>query len=125
MARFAIGLCAVCVGCPDNDPTPHGVIRQGIPYSDGGTALPICACGYPQQDRRAKPATRCRRCALPRLDRWRSDVVRWAARGDNYTAMGRRIGFNRRTIRDALDRWAREDLNPAAVRGTQPERNES
>jgi hypothetical protein len=114
-ARLAIAICGHCTGCPDNDPNPRGVIRQGVAYADTGAALALCACGYPQDDRRATPQTLCRRCAPPRLDRWRTDVTRWAARGDGHTEMGRRIGFDRTSVRDALARWAREDLDPAPV----------
>lgn len=111
--RLALAICGRCSGCPSNDPKPHGVIRQGVPYSDKGAALRICACGYPQATRRADDDTLCPRCALPGLDRWRSDVTAWAARGDSNTVMGRRLGFDRTTVRDALKRWAREDHNHA------------
>jgi hypothetical protein len=64
-ARLALLFCAVCPGCPDNDPEPCGVIRQGVAYSDSGKPLPICEdCGYPVADYRGGHV-RCPRCSVP------------------------------------------------------------
>ncbi len=45
--RLAVLICGQCEGCPDDDPTPAGVIRRGVAYSDSGKPLPQCACGTP------------------------------------------------------------------------------
>jgi hypothetical protein len=59
-------ICGVCTGCPDNDPAPAGVIRQGVPYSDTGNALPLCpGCSYPFVGYRGGPVRFCQRCAVP------------------------------------------------------------
>jgi hypothetical protein len=46
--RLALLICGQCTGCPEGDPKPHGVIRQGVAYSDEGLPLPPCSnCGAP------------------------------------------------------------------------------
>lgn len=112
--RLALMLCRVCpardgadcnAGLPD--PRPHGVIRAGVPHSEAGNALRICDCGYPAAGQGldgVRDGT-CLRCAPPPLARWRNDITRWVEQGDSYTAIGRRIGAERTSVRDACRRW--------------------
>jgi hypothetical protein len=109
--RHALMICRVCPferACEAGDPEPHGIIRAGRAYADNGRVLPICVCGYPHAVTRVYPGTRCPRCRMPRLDQFAADIKRWAARGDTFSAMGRRIGADRHNVRDALKRWNRE-----------------
>lgn len=65
-SRLALLLCSACAGCPDNDPRPHGVIRQGVAYSDKGHTLPICpTCGYPDHLYSGGSTETCSRCRVP------------------------------------------------------------
>lgn len=65
-ARLATLICGICVGCPDNDPGPAGVIRDGVAYSDTGSVIPACpSCGRPNDNYRGGIVPRCRRCAVP------------------------------------------------------------
>lgn len=69
--RLALLICARCTGCPDTDPNPAGVIRQGVAYSDTGFALPVCGdCGYPVVGYNGGTPS-CRRCADPQV--WVAD----------------------------------------------------
>lgn len=82
-ARLAMAICRRCTGCPDNDPKPHGVIRQGVPYGDSGQVIPPCpACTRPQVDYRGGAVTPCRLCAVPDVaipdpGQVRASRVRW------------------------------------------------
>lgn len=65
-ARLAMRICSLCVGCPDNDPTPAGVIRQGVPYADTGSRIPLCPnCARPHTGYLGGEVTLCRMCAVP------------------------------------------------------------
>lgn len=65
-ARLAMRICSLCTGCPDNDPAPAGVIRQGIPYADTGKRIPLCPnCGRPHTGYAGGEVTLCRLCAAP------------------------------------------------------------
>ena len=78
-ARLAMRICSLCVGCPDNDPKPHGVIRRGVAYSDAGNVLPLCPnCDRPHTGYRGGELTLCQMCAVP-------DVPIPSQRGDRYT----------------------------------------
>lgn len=124
--RLALALCGRCPAraatCPGGDPRPYGVIRAGIAYSDTGSPLPVCGCGYPADDRRATEASRCRRCAPPRLDRWKGDVIRWYRRGDSAAVCARRLGFDRTTVRDALTGWGERPPTPSRRDRARPAR---
>lgn len=112
--RLALMLCDVCprrrgTECDAGlaDPNPHGVIRAGVPYSEAGNAISICIiCGYPNLGFRDGIIGKgCPRCAPPPLERFRGDITRMVARGDSYAAVGRLIGAERTSIRDACKRW--------------------
>lgn len=48
--RLALAVCSVCPTlpqCPAGDPSPHGVIRGGVAWSNHGERLPLCPCGRP------------------------------------------------------------------------------
>lgn len=65
---LAVTICGACEGCPDDDPAPHGVIREGVAYSDTGMVLPPCPnCGRPNTNYRGGVNTRCPGCAVPDL----------------------------------------------------------
>ena len=91
-ARLALLICGRCQGCPDNDPTPHGVIRQGVAYSDAGQPLPICpSCGFPVVGYRGGTPV-CGRCAAPDVaipDRraHRLAMVSWLTKLDTSDAL--------------------------------------
>ena len=73
--RLAVMICRRCTSCPGDDPTPHGVIRQGVAYSDTGIALPACSnCGAPNAAYLGGPAefSRCDTCATPNT--WTPDA---------------------------------------------------
>lgn len=89
--RLALRICFRCplrsgsdcrAGSPD--PQPHGVIRAGVAYSDAGTPLPECRCGYPQTNyvRGGSVPTACPWCAVPGTAQVAALVV--AARGSGY-----------------------------------------
>jgi hypothetical protein len=62
-------ICNLCTGCPDNDPTPAGVIRQGVPYADTGKRIPLCPnCGRPHMGYKGGNLTLCRLCAVPDIE---------------------------------------------------------
>jgi hypothetical protein len=73
--RLALMVCGRCpfrrgtectAGQPD--PQPHGVIRAGVAYSDAGTVLAICPCGYPKPNSTGGIAPkRCSRCGPPQI----------------------------------------------------------
>lgn len=81
---LAVQICRRCTGCPDDDPRPHGVIRQGVGYSDSGRALPPCsACGAPNTAYTGGDPTLkvCARCAVPQvpIPAFRASRNRWLA----------------------------------------------
>jgi hypothetical protein len=68
--QLALLICGRCSGCPDDDPDPHGVIRQGVAFSDFGNPLPPCSnCGAPNTTYTGgdPSAKRCKRCAEPQV----------------------------------------------------------
>lgn len=99
-ARLAIAICGPCPGratCLD-DEKPAGVIRAGIAFDDFGKPFPLCAtCGYPRPGR---SDTRCRRCDVPTLGRWKNDMARWHADGVADEQAGSWIGATSKEIRD-------------------------
>jgi hypothetical protein len=81
-ARLATLICGVCHGCPDNDPAPAGVIRDGVAYSDCGSVIPACpSCQRPNDTYRGGIITRCSTCAIPdvRLPNAKASRRRWIA----------------------------------------------
>ena len=68
--RLAVMVCRRCTGCPPgSDPSPHGVIRQGIAYSDSGNPLPECPnCLAPNVDYAGGSHGLCRACRVPDVD---------------------------------------------------------
>lgn len=114
-ARLALMICGVCDGCPKNDPTPHGVIRQGVPYSDEGVPLPICHCGYPVTDYAGGDIRCCLRCReigeQVRPAEHRERVTALWAEGLGYIRIAQRIGASAAAVKHALERWG---LNEAA-----------
>ncbi len=63
--RLATAICRVCAGCPNSDPDPAGVIREGVAYSDRGAVIPECpTCGRPSDTWRGGVVTRCSTCAV-------------------------------------------------------------
>jgi hypothetical protein len=130
-SRLALAICRRCpvrVGCLDGDPDPHGVIRAGEAFSDFGNRLGDCpTCGYPQPGDRIAQRDRCPRCELPPLSRFRADVERWIAAGDDNKTMGARLGASARQVRDARQHWhggthKRTHVTPAACASVQSER---
>ncbi len=87
-ARFALKLCRGCsarrgsecsAGLPD--PSPAGVVRAGVAYSDAGKPLPLCPCDYPIIGYRGGTPGRCHRC-LPPAPTWREPDPRGLAAVD-------------------------------------------
>ncbi|MFY1686453.1 helix-turn-helix domain-containing protein [Plantactinospora sp. WMMB782] len=130
--RLALALCGVCptrdgdtctAGIPD--PHPHGVIRAGIAYSDTGRRLPICRCGYPQDDYLGGQPTDCRRCRVPdvpipdprRVFRWRVRDLHLA--GIREAEMARLLGRSPSTIRAVrtAEGWTRTKADTHAATG--------
>ncbi|MGX6605608.1 hypothetical protein ACWKSP_26270 [Micromonosporaceae bacterium Da 78-11] len=78
---LALLICRRCTGCPDDDPTPHGVIRQGVAYADSGVPLPDCStCGRLNRTYTGG-VSRCDLCTEPRvaLPNVRASRDRWIA----------------------------------------------
>lgn len=103
-ASLAIAICRRCVGCPvDDDPTPHGVIRRGVAYSDAGAVIPPCStCGRPNTAYSGGDPTakRCPLCADPTIAipkvtaskyRW---VVKLGDRGFSNKEIGAEAGIS-------------------------------
>lgn len=116
-ARLALALCQVCPSirrCAELDPEPHGVIRAGVAYSDTGRALPACPdCRYPLLGQVGRHV-QCGRCDVPRLARWRADILRWREQGIGDAAAGRRLGATSEEIRD-IHRPRRGQSAPAGA----------
>lgn len=93
-ARLAILICRRCPGCPDTDPAPAGVIRQGVPYFDSGLPMPLCmGCERPQVSFQGGwQAGYCPTCRVPDVPLPALQPVR-ASRRNHALALVRR-GFN-------------------------------
>jgi hypothetical protein len=100
-----MAICGGCSGratCLDGDPSPRGVIRAGIAFSDTGIVFPPCpTCGYPQPGASSQHRDRCPNCDVPTLSRWRGDIQRWAAQGVSDRQAGARLGATAQQIKDA------------------------
>lgn len=113
-ARLAMAICRRCTGCPSNDPTPHGVIRQGVPYGDTGRVLPVCDCGYPNAGYRGGPVLPCARCAVPTVpipDRKAvraSRIRHLAVLGLTARAIGIELRVSKETVRTTCTTSGRE-----------------
>jgi hypothetical protein len=113
--RLALLLCGTCTGCPDNDPTPTGFIRDGVAYDDNGHPLEPCDCGYPStapewrareyRKRRRDWVPTCQRCKPITIGIYKHEILRRLARKEPAAVIGRWLGVSGKTISEARDRW--------------------
>ena len=113
--RLAIALCKACpmrygtechAGMPD--PSPVGVIRAGIPYSDNGAALPLCpSCGYPNTAYRGGKNSLCATCQPPTVSvvANRQLVTDLFKSGVDTGRIAARIGAKPAAVKSACVRW--------------------
>jgi hypothetical protein len=111
--RLAIMLCRLCNGCPDNDPKPHGVIRDGHAFNAAGRQLAGCPCGYPAEHQkrtgRESAAHLCRRCEPHDISYYRDTITRWHHDGKSWATIARLLPFSVDHIRKSYRSWQAGD----------------
>lgn len=114
--RTALDMCRTCpTGCPNNDPYPHGVIRDGIPYGNNGRPRPLCPCGYPVETDHAKPGadSRCRRCQTPTIANHRTQIIDMRQTGATFLQIAETVPFSADHIRQKYRDWTSQEATAA------------
>ncbi|GAA0495127.1 hypothetical protein Ade02nite_19160 [Paractinoplanes deccanensis] len=104
--RLATMICRRCTSCPDDDPSPHGVIRRGVAYSNAGRPLPPCpSCDAPNTSYRGGAVRPCDRCAVPNVPipdlagSREAQIAGSVARGLTDRQIGAQLGLEAETVR--------------------------